>query len=305
MTHRAFPPRPAWSDMTPAFQAGVTARTGPVHTARPPVDGGFTQGFAAVLDTHSTGPVFVKATPATSAIANSYSAEIHRSRLLTGTGLMPDLLWSGQIDGWVTLCFTAVDGRHPDITPGSPDIPAYLDAVARVQATPPPPGFPTRSGLPTNWQLVPHTVWPDRHQQLCDIAAQIDTSGPTLSHSDLRPDNALITPDGTVHVLDWADSSTAAPWIDQARAVFYLIINGHTPDDAHDIVHAAGLLHDTPRTALLNWAVLASGAWTVRRTWPVNPELQKYWSDVADAAVAWVCHLTGWDNTYAGPGQTA
>ncbi|WP_159041705.1 hypothetical protein [Streptomyces aureus] len=84
--------------------------------------------------------VFVKAIPTHDPLAAMYRTEgaINRS-LPQGPG--PRLLAELDEDGWIVLAFEYVDGRHPDLTPGSPDLPHILDAVIALHA--PSPRAPT------------------------------------------------------------------------------------------------------------------------------------------------------------------
>ncbi|WP_409485233.1 phosphotransferase family protein [Arsenicicoccus dermatophilus] len=40
------------------------------------------------------------------------------------------------------------------------------------------------------------------------------TWGSSLGHGDLRADNLLVQPDGTVRIVDWPHASRGAPWCD-------------------------------------------------------------------------------------------
>src|SRR5690348_5949367 len=45
---------------------------------------------------------------------------------------MPRLLWQVERDGWILLGFDYVAGRHPDLAPGSADLPAVAAALSAL-----------------------------------------------------------------------------------------------------------------------------------------------------------------------------
>jgi hypothetical protein len=57
--------------------------------------------------------------------------------------------------------------------------------------------------------------------------------GETFVHTDLNPANLIVSPDG-LRVVDWAFATRAAPWVELALLVQWLIGSGHAPEVAEE-----------------------------------------------------------------------
>jgi aminoglycoside phosphotransferase (APT) family kinase protein len=57
--------------------------------------------------------------------------------------------------------------------------------------------------------------------------------GDALVHTDLNPANLIVT-SGGLRIVDWAYATKAAPWVELALLVQWLIGSGHTPGQAED-----------------------------------------------------------------------
>jgi hypothetical protein len=212
MKERATLSRRHWHDLPPAVHAAVECHTGRILKVLP-VETGSISDVAVVLDT-GDGRYFCKG-----AAADNPMGWMHRNEARINPHLpppMPRLRWQVEQDGWLLLGFEHVDGRHPDLAPGSPDLSGVAAALTAMTTalTPCPP-----------IRLQPATVrWADR------IAPDL-VDGDTLVHTDVTPYNFLMH--GTsVTVVDWSMPCRGAAWIDTALMIVRLIRAGHTPEQA-------------------------------------------------------------------------
>lgn len=190
----------------------------------------------------------------------------------------PHLLWQVEAAGWLMLGFEHVDGRHANLSPGSPDILLVIDALvesARVLTPSPVDTVPTLAQVIERihpWQaLRDHPpagldTWTSGNLAMfaTQEAAALDmVSGQTLAHTDIHELNLLI--DRKAHITDWAWAKLAAPWVDMSHLVIRLIGAGHTPEQAEDLVSRAVLWRDAPASAVTAFAVEIYGMWEYLR----------------------------------------
>jgi hypothetical protein len=136
--------RPSWDELPRSLRDGLADRLGAITTARVQ-DGGFTPRLAARLQLASGQRLFAKGIPAGHPLAGKYRTEARTARLLPPVTPAPRLRWDGPVAGWVVLVFDDIDGRHADLSPGSPDVGPVVTAVAALERdlTPcPVPGAP-------------------------------------------------------------------------------------------------------------------------------------------------------------------
>ncbi|WP_433234995.1 hypothetical protein ACQPYK_24500 [Streptosporangium sp. CA-135522] len=152
--------RPSWTELPAALRDALAHRLGPIRHAHVQ-SGGFTPGVAARVSIERdcrTSRAFVKAVPADHVLAPKYRAEAAIAGQLPAATPAPRLRWSGDLDGWVVLIFDDVDGRHPDLSPGSAEVPIAVAGVAVLAATltPSPADVPAatqaRGGLLHGWE---------------------------------------------------------------------------------------------------------------------------------------------------------
>lgn len=120
---------PTWDDLPTVVRARLENDLAPTGPAVP-LAGGFTAGVRVHLPTDD-GAVFIKAIRSISGAADMYRAEAAANQALP-SGIGPQLLTSFEDDGWVVLAFDFVTGRHPDLTPGSPDLQSVIDAIGQL-----------------------------------------------------------------------------------------------------------------------------------------------------------------------------
>lgn len=263
---------PTWDDLPPTVRHTLTERFGATEPPTP-VSGGFTAGVRIRLPA-ADGPVFVKAIRADDTQAVMYRTEAAANAALPH-GIGPLLLMSTEEDGWVTLVFEYVDGRHPDLSPGSPDLDAVMSSLARLHdsLTPCPlADAPDIAALPLFDGLVPH----------------LDAmGGDTLLHCDLRADNLFIG--DRVNVIDWAWPHRGAAWIDTAFLVPQLILAGQTAEDAEKHAHLVPAYREAPDAAVTSFATALTAYWT-RRAQQGNAELRAYRARAIQAGTEWTRH---------------
>ncbi|MET9428509.1 aminoglycoside phosphotransferase [Streptomyces sp. NPDC003036] len=239
---------PTWDDLPALLRHRIADHFQPTGPAEP-VAGGFTPGVRVRMRTATGGEVFIKAIPAHGPLADLYRTEAAINRTLPD-GLGPRLLTTMDTDGWVVLAFTYAEGRHPDLSPGSPDLPAVLDAVAALHTQLPRARTRTRP----NSRTTPSSNARPRSTTPC---------GDTLLHCDIRADNILIGEHGPLFVA-WALAHRGAAWLDAALMVPQLILAGHTPEEAEK--HAAQIpaYRDAPEEAVTAFAASITSYWEQR-----------------------------------------
>jgi len=240
--------RITWSDLPGYVRAAVEEVAGaPVLSAESQA-GGFSPGTADRVITAKGDRFFVKAV---SPAQNTQSVMMARAELSITSALpagtpAPRLLGSFDDGQWVVLVFEDIEGRHPR-TPWEED---ELDAAVRALGdladalTPAPvPDAPTaadrlRHDL-ASWGRVaadpPADLdpWAAEHlDDLCAAAerAQAALAGDTLTHCDIRADNMLLRPDGSVVFVDWPWGCVGPAWLDRALLAMNVLVHGGDGD---------------------------------------------------------------------------
>ena len=253
--------RVAWSDLPARVRAAVEEVLGsPVVTAvsQP---GGFSPGSADRVVTADGRRAFVKAVGAS---LNPRSPDLHRREVVVGAALpaspaVPALRGSHDDGEWVALVLDDVEGRHPRL-PWDPDeLEAVRRALEDVAALPLTGGLAelprTGPGFAVDfagWHRLRDDpdpgldAWAARH--LDRLAAAADRGGAALEgdqlvHGDVRADNLLVRPDGSVVVVDWPWATRGAAWFDRLA----LLVNLGLYDDAAPLDDLLGAwLPDVP-----------------------------------------------------------
>lgn len=304
--------RPAWDALPAPLRATIAERLGSPVASVTDQGGGFTPGVAARLRLTNGSAAFVKAMPTTHPLAAAYHHEGRVAAGLPAAAPVPRLRWTGTDSGWVVLVFDDVEGRHPDLSPGSADIGRVVDAVTAMSRalTPSPvaelePSSTARGSWLHGWELLAQEApgdlgaWEQRH--LAELAKaetmwRAHADGPALVHGDIRPDNLLTTPHGGVAVVDWARASRGATWQDIADLVPHMVMAGHTPAAAEHHLAGASAWAEADSEVLTSYAVAYAGYWTRMSRQPAPkgvPHLRAYQSRAAAAALDWVRHRTG------------
>lgn len=307
--------RPSWATLPEKVRRAIADRLGaPVASARDQ-GGGFTPGVAARLLLEDGARAFVKAMPLAHPLAAAYRHEGRVADALPAASPAPRLHWHGTVTGWMVLVLADIDGRHPDLSPGSPDIPRVVRAITAMTRalTPSPvadlePSSTARGSWLHGWQILVQDAPADPDAELgvwerCHLAElaraeavwPAHADGPALVHGDIRPDNLLATPTGGVAVVDWAHASRGAAWQDLADLVPHLIMAGHDPAAAEHRLTGLPAWDKTDAEVLTSYAAAYAGYWMrmSRRPAPDGvPHLRPYQRRAAAAALAWVRHRT-------------
>jgi len=237
--------RIGWADLPGDVQHGVIDILGsPVITAESQ-PGGFSPGTADRVVTAAGTRAFVKAV---SAQLNPDSPARHRDEAAITAALpagapTPRLLGFYDDDDWVALVFEDIEGRQPQVPWQPEELEAVLDALRRLAV--PVTGLPALPELLApglaGWRRVaadpPLSLDPWAAANLDDLVELADRgvtalAGDRLVHGDIRADNLLIRPDGSVVVIDWPAGAVGAPWFDTLALILNVRLYGGTIDDA-------------------------------------------------------------------------
>ncbi|MFD7737715.1 hypothetical protein [Streptomyces sp. MJM8645] len=253
------------------LRIAVEREFGPVlHIEERP--GGHTPGVCAALTlTHRR--VFLKAIAVCHPFSKDHQLEAGINSVLP-PGLGPRLLWSDTVDGWLALVFEHVDGRRPDLSPRSPDIPMVLDKISMLidVLTPSPFAGAAPIGAHRAYRAVPAEI----------------LAGDTLLHCSPRPDNLIINSE--VHVIDWGSSRLGVGWLVAAFMVPHFIVAGHSPRGAEALVQTVPAFKEAPGEAVTIVARVLATYWSGRIDHYPPGALYDYRVRAAHAAGSWADH---------------
>lgn len=303
--------RPTWEELPPEVRQAVEDAAGsPVRTAISQ-GGGFTSGFASRLLLADGQRIFVKA--ATSELhvfaRPSYEREAAVVRGLPDAIPVPRVLWTRDLGAWFVSAFEDVEARHP-FRPWDPaELSAVLDVCALMarELTPVPASLPPPHPLAewdedfTFWRrraagdadalAVPlEQTWVDRCHDLAALEATWleRCAGETGLHFDLRDDNLLVRPDGSVLVCDWNHLTLGAPWLDLAS----LLVSVHGDGiDADALWEASPLTRGADDAALVAFLAALAGFFVVAASQeevPGSPYLRAHQGWWRDATLSWL-----------------
>jgi Ser/Thr protein kinase RdoA (MazF antagonist) len=246
---------------------------------------------------------FVKAV---SPAQNPFSPDFHRREVhitaaLPADAPTPTLLGSYDDGDWVALVLTDVPGHHPT-TPWQPDELSTVQATLADLATaltPCPVDVPdAQDHLREDfrgWHRLrsdPSPTldpWATAHLvDLCDLADRGHTAlaGNTLAHTDIRADNLLIGPQGTVTVVDWPLACRGPAWLDRLLLLINVRLYGGSVPLHIDGADPADLLG-----ALAGLGSFFADA--ARQPPPPGlPSLRAFQQAQADVVLSWLRELT-------------
>lgn len=234
VTPRAVGVRQQYADIPGRVREWVETTLGAPVTAGPSQPGGMSPGCASRLLTRDGTTAFVKAvgTSPNPETPELFRREIEVLRRLPATPYRPAVLATYDDGDWVALLLADVDGRYPDLAdPHGPDAAAVHDLVERQarELTPPPPGLDLRTAhdMAGRWlgrwpELAtdPERFLPDwavlrvveLHERVATLPARLAVE--SLCHWDVRDDNLLVRPDGSVVIVDWGMACLGPRWSD-------------------------------------------------------------------------------------------
>lgn len=194
---------------------------------------GVSPGCAARLRTRGGMTAFVKAVAAdrNANTTRLFRHEVSVMRALPLVPYRPELIGTYDDGEWVAVLMRDVDGRHANLDRVD-DARAVWDTVALQsrELTPPPPELmissmadyarlylrtwsSTVSENPT--QYLP--AWAANRARELDnrvVTVPDRLASQTLCHWDVRDDNLLLRPDGTVVIVDWGMARVGPTWGD-------------------------------------------------------------------------------------------
>lgn len=192
--------------------------------------GGMSPGCATRLRCADGTRAFVKAVGPE---LNALTPGLFRHEITVLEHLGPDPLWAGLLasydepGGWVTLLMEDVEGRHPNLRdPAEAEV--VLEATDRL--------VDRLAGLGEGLEIAPldrslaryAQMWPHLHDiplpaWARDVAPNMEAAledlrqaaiGDHLCNFDVRNDNMLLRPDGTLVFVDWGMSRVGPAWLD-------------------------------------------------------------------------------------------
>jgi hypothetical protein len=270
---------------------------------------GFSPGLAARVRCADGTRAFVKAA---GLALNHETPGLHRTEGRIAAALPPGTpaprLRHSYDDGdWVALVFDEVDGVMP-VLPWRPEdlarVLTGLQALAAAMTPCPVPDAPavtsTLAADMLGYQRLldnPPDLDPWERRHLADLtvlaARSLSTmDGDTLLHVDVRADNVLLGPGGSVTFVDWPSASRGAAWIDTVVLAVNAALHGHDPET---VLAGNPLVAGVPPTPFL--AGLA-GMWhdAARRPAPPGlPTIRGFQRAQGDTALDWVRRRTGWN----------
>jgi hypothetical protein len=272
-------------------------------------NGGFTPGFASVLECEDGSRHFVKAasTKAQRMFADAYREEARKLAALPPAAPAPRLLWSADVDDWFVLSTEYVDARAPRRPWREDELRLCLDALtaAAPVLTPPPAGLelPHASEEFAAWPAF----WDHLRERGPDLAHLDEAAalagryveamaGNTVVHTDVRDDNILLTSDGRALLCDWNWPFIGAAWLD---SLFLLIGPRGDGLDVEQVIEKHPLLSVVPAEsidivlALITGYFLKSADDPVPPTSPFIRDAQRWQGEVC---WAWLCERRGWSS---------
>lgn len=299
--------RPQWHDLPQSLREELAERleARPDEVTAYSQDGGHTPSAALRL----CGPrrrLFLKALPTGHSLGYGMWVEEHLLKLLP-PGVAPELVCSLQKDRWVAVVLEDIEGRYPDLSPSSPDVPLVVQAVERMCAmlAEAPRSNLDKVRVTLGWRaLTPAQMsgkaWAVQHLdqlRLMERTWAEEAKGAALVHGDVRPDNMLLTGEGELRVVDWAQARHGLPWYDLAMLAPHLIMAGHTAEEAEKVLSETALWGEADGDLVTAAAASAAGYLTRCAPEPApeaSPHLRPYQARLGRAACSWVRYRTGW-----------
>lgn len=282
-------PKLDWGEAPGDVRAAVESLMGAPVVASRTMPGGFNPGVAARLVFDDGSRAFVKSVAES---VNRASADMHRREAVVVEALaslhqVPNLIGSFDKDGWVTLVFEDVDGRHPRLPWQHEELTQVLDAhhTLAQQLTPAPLAADSLAGSGDEFESWEHFVerpdlldslgvgWARSHlDELLKLQAQCADAlvGDTLLHADLRADQILLA-DDTVVFVDWPHACTGPAWADVVMMVPSIVLQGGP--EPEELIAASPAAQSAPLEDVRCVAAALAGGFLWYSTKPPPPGL--------------------------------
>ncbi|MGW8395244.1 phosphotransferase family protein [Streptomyces lydicus] len=310
--------RPRWSQLPQHVRDLIERHLGGAVHAEESAGGGFTSGYAAVVEgTH--GSQFVKAVDARTnpVVAECYRREALINEALPSAVPAPRIRWLDEQEGWLVIAFDAVEGGRMPAAPWTTDdlnltLATYAvtaealaepsEQLQQVGLKPVGDGGDfddwrtVTSGAPSAKVSLPDWVPFDKLDALAELASawRPAVAGNAVLHHDLRQDNVLIDAHGTAWICDWNWPCLGAGWFDLVLLLATAYADGH---DATALFHA----HPTARGANGEQldAVLAalSGFFLVSGAQPPadwSPYIRQHQTWCGEVTLRWLADRRRW-----------
>ncbi|MFG2044138.1 phosphotransferase family protein [Dactylosporangium sp. NPDC048998] len=292
--------RIGWGDLPGSVRDGVAGVLGDEVVEAVSQAGGFSPGTADRVRTADGRRAFVKAV---GSVLNAQSPAMHRAEARVAAALpggvpAPRLLGVHDDGDWVALVFEDVVGRHPRTPWEDGEVAGALEALRRLAV--PVAGLPSLRDEAREdfggWRQIaadpPERLdpWVAGHLDLLVELAERGLAaldGDRLVHGDLRADNMLIRPDGSVVVIDWPFGCAGPAWYDTLALILNVrLYGGHLCDDVVNadpddvtgcVAGLAGMFTDRAR----------------RPAPPGLPTLRRFQQDQADVMIPWLRERLG------------
>ncbi|MDG4792604.1 aminoglycoside phosphotransferase [Micromonospora sp. WMMD1082] len=256
--------RSDWNVLPKAVTTEIAVRVGGIIDVHAAPNGDHAEIASTV--TGSTGRVFVKAAGGEFSVR---SLRYELAATLAIDGHPPVVLWHFECDGWLVVGVEHLAGPHPDLSPGGADLDLLAVALKGLQETPAPGGR-----------------WFTPEARLGFVHPAMD--GGMLIHSDLNPANLIKTARG-LRIVDWAWASKAAPWVELALLVQWLIGSGHTPEQAEEWLAQFPAWTNVDREVVDHFASRNATKWSAKS----RGTAERWVHDLAAWAGEWVAHRHG------------
>ena len=246
---QAYGMRIGWADLPEQISKQIEAVIGAPVVSAVSQTGGFSPGTADRVVTAAGRRAFVKAVSTT---LNTRSvelarAEAHVTARMPADAPVPRMLGSLDDGEWVVLIHEDVEGRHPRTPWVEDEMHAAVRALRELAGalTPSPvTGVPTAAEHLAQcfggWARIAADPLPELDPwvaaHLDDLRAAADrglaavATGATLAHCDVRADNLLVRPDGSVVVVDWPYGCVGPAWLDTLLLAMNVLVHGGPGD---------------------------------------------------------------------------
>ncbi|SDP12515.1 Phosphotransferase enzyme family protein [Pedococcus dokdonensis] len=312
--------RPDFAQLPSAVRAGIEAAAGAaVEVAFPSVTTGFTGAYAGLLALRDGRRVFAKAAgPAAPFALEAIPREAEILHRLGGRVTAPTAVGAAAVDDWQLLVLEAIDGHLPGMPWTDTDADAAHAACLELAALDPtavaeltetslavevgadPAALGCLDELANGARAWPHGIPPLSPQAARELAglgglAAHALVGDRLVHSDLRPDNILVTPGGRARFVDWNWVARGPAWCDY---VGLLPLMSHDGLDVDAMVRRSPLLDGVDAEAVDAFLAVLTGYFIAACEQPVVPGSQSlvraHQRHLAKAFLALLSHRRGW-----------